>query len=155
MVQLSLLRQWDRSRDERRRRTVHSQAPTVGGVQSVPDWLSVTVRQRCPACGEGTLFARGLSLREACVDCGLNLIGEDGAHYGGAVIISYGVGGIAALLTLVVWLQFGGLSRGTVWVVLTVAVVSIVASFRYSKAFWTWLLYRSGELSAESTDGSA
>ena len=116
----------------------------------MPEWLNVTIRQRCPACGIGSLFAGGLSLREACANCGLNFIGEDGAHYGGAVVISYGVGGIVALLTLVVWLQFGGLGQGTVWVVLGVAVVSVVVSFRYSKAFWTWLLYRSGELDVKA-----
>ena len=116
----------------------------------MPEWLNVTIRQRCPACKEGTLFERGLSLREACLDCGLSFVGEDGAQYGGAVVISYGVGGIVALLTLVVWLQFGGPSRGTVWVVLGVAVVSVVASFRYAKAFWTWLLYRLGELDVKA-----
>jgi uncharacterized protein (DUF983 family) len=120
----------------------------------VPEWLDVTIRQRCPACREGTLFERGLSLREACLDCGLNLVGEDGAQYGGALIISYAVGGIAALLTLAIWLQFGGLGPATVWIVLGVAVVAVFGSFRYSKAFWTWLLYRSGELSYGAEDGS-
>lgn len=118
----------------------------------MPEWLLVTIRQRCPACGEGSLFERGLALRQGCLDCGLSFVGEDGAHYGGPVVISYGVGGIAALLTLAGWLQFGGLGRATVWVVLGIAVVSVVGSFRYSKAFWTWLLYHSGELGGESTD---
>ena len=118
----------------------------------MPDWLSVTIRQRCPACGEGSLFERGLSLREACLECGLDLRGEDGAHYGGAAAISYGVGGIAALLTLAVWLRFGGPSRGAVWAVLGVAIISVVGSFRYSKAFWTWLLYRSGELGRKAEE---
>lgn len=119
----------------------------------MPEWLIVTIRQRCPACRVGSLFERRLSMREVCPDCGLNLVGKDGAHYGGPVVISYGVGGIAALLTLAIWLQFGGLGRGTVWVVLGVAIVSVVGSFRYAKAFWTWLLYRSGELGGDSTDG--
>ena len=57
------------------------------------------------------------------------------------------------MLTLAVWLLVGGLSRGTVWVVLGVAIISVVGSLRYSKAFWTWLLYRSGELGGESVDG--
>ncbi len=82
----------------------------------------------------------------------MNFVGEDGAHYGGPVVISYGVGGIAALLTLAVWLQFGGLGRATVWVVLAVAVATVIGSFRYSKAFWTWLLYHSGELDGQSRD---
>lgn len=92
-------------------------------------------------------------MREECPDCGLNLVGDHGAEYGGAAVISYGVGGIAAMLTLALWLQFGGLGRLTVWVVLGVTIVSVVGSFRYSKAFWTWLLYHSGELGGESIDG--
>ena len=119
----------------------------------MPEWWIVTFRQRCPACGVGSLFERRLSMREVCPDCGLNLVGEDGAHYGGAVVISYGVGGIVALLTLAMWLQFGELTRWTVWVILGVALVSVVGCFRYSKAFWTWVLYRSGELGDGSTDG--
>lgn len=119
----------------------------------MPDWLRTTIRQRCPACDVGPLFDRGLSMRETCVECGLNLAGEDGAHYGGAVSLSYGVGGIAALLALFVWLQLGELPRWTVWFVLAVAVVTVVGSFRYSKAFWTWLLYRSGELNRGVADG--
>ena len=117
------------------------------------NWLNTTIRLRCPACREGRLFEqRALSLREACAECGLNLVGEDGAHYGGAVTLSYGAGGIAALLTLVVWLRFGGFTRATVWVVLFVTLIAVVGSFRHAKAFWTWLLYESGELEPDEAD---
>lgn len=116
----------------------------------MPGWLETTIRLRCPACREGRLFEhRALALREACAECGLNLVGEDGAHYGGAVSLSYGVGGITALLTLVVWLQFGGFNRATLWIVLAAALAGVVGSFRHAKAFWTWLLYESGELDPE------
>jgi len=91
-------------------------------------------------------------MRDACSVCGLNLVGEDGAQYGGAVSLSYGAGGIAALVTLLLWLQVGQLPRWTVWVVLAVALITVIGSFRYSKAFWTWLLYRSGELDHEAAD---
>jgi uncharacterized protein (DUF983 family) len=119
----------------------------------LPQWLNTTLRLRCPACGQGRLFEeRKLELREACADCGLNLVGEDGAHYGGAVTLSYGVGGMFALLTIVVWLQFGGFTRATLWVVLLMALVGVVVSFRHSKALWTWLLYQSGELDSDRVD---
>jgi uncharacterized protein (DUF983 family) len=118
----------------------------------VPDWLHTTIRQRCPACDEGSLFERGLSMRDSCATCGLNLVGEDGAQYGGAISLSYGAGGIAALVTLFVWLRVGELPRWTVWVVLAVAVVTVIGSFRFSKSFWTWLLYRSGELNRGAVD---
>jgi len=91
-------------------------------------------------------------MHDTCAECGLNLVGEDGAHYGGAVSLSYGAGGVAALATLLLWLQIGQLPGWTVWVVLAVAVITVIGSFRYSKAFWTWLLYRSGELEHGAVD---
>lgn len=119
----------------------------------MPQWLDTTLRLRCPACGQGRLFEhKKLELREACASCGLNLVGEDGAHYGGAVTLSYGVGGIFALLTIGVWLQFGGFTRATLWVVLAMALIGVAGSFRHSKAFWTWLLYETGELGSDRVD---
>ena len=85
-------------------------------------------------------------MRGTCPRCELDFMGRDGAQYGGAIVLSYGVGGIIALLVLIVALQFGGLSAMTVWVTLGAAVLAIVGSFRYCKSFWTWLLYRTGEL---------
>ena len=115
----------------------------------LPDWLDRTIRQRCPRCGEGQLFESALSMRSACPRCGLDFMGRDGAQYGGAVVLSYGVGGIIALLVLLVALQFGGLSAIAIWLTLGAAVLAIVGSFRYCKSFWTWLLYRTGELEEE------
>lgn len=118
---------------------------------STPEWLDRTLRQRCPSCGEGMLFERALTMYESCPNCGLDFVGEDGAQYGGAIVLAYGVGGTCALLVLILLLQFGALSRFAIWVTLGTAFAAIIGSFRYCKAFWTWLLYRSGELS--SSDG--
>lgn len=85
-------------------------------------------------------------MRTHCARCGLDFLGRDGAQYGGAIVLAYGVGGIAALLMLILILQFGGLSSRAIWLTLATAAVGVVASFRYCKAFWTWVLYRSGEL---------
>ncbi len=35
------------------------------------------LRARCPRCGEGSLFRRGLTLRETCDHCGLNFAFAD------------------------------------------------------------------------------
>lgn len=115
----------------------------------LPEWLDRTIRQRCPRCGDGRLFERALTMRPACPECDLDFFGQDGAQYGGALVLSYGIGGIIALVVLMAALQFGGLSAAVIWLTLAAAVAAIVGSFRYCKAFWTWLLYRSGELGGE------
>lgn len=116
----------------------------------LPTWLDRTLRQRCPSCGDGELFEGPLRMRAECPRCGLDFVGRDGAQYGGAVVLAYGVGGICALLVLGLLLVFGGLNRFAIWLTLGTAVLAIVGSFRYCKAFWTWLLYRSGELGETS-----
>ena len=113
---------------------------------NLPTWLDRTLRQRCPACGEGRLFDGALAMRTECGNCGLDFMGEDGAQYGGAVVLAYGVGGICALLVLILLLMFGRLNRLAIWVTLATAFLAIIGSFRFCKAFWTWLLFRSGEL---------
>lgn len=116
----------------------------------LPDWLDRTIRQRCPRCGDGRLFERALTMRAACPQCDLDFMGRDGAQYGGALVLSYGIGGIIALIVLMVALQFGGLSATVIWSTVAAAVVAIVGSFRYCKSFWTWLLYRTGELEGDA-----
>lgn len=112
----------------------------------LPDWLDRTLRLRCPACADGKLFESALAMYTRCPTCGLDFVGRDGAQYGGAIVLSYAIGGIAGLLALVMVLQFGSLSGAAIWLTLGVAFVAIIGSFRYCKAFWTWLLFRSGEL---------
>ena len=112
----------------------------------LPEWLDRTIRQRCPKCGDGRLFEGVLQMRNHCPRCGLDFLGRDGAQYGGAVALAYGIGGIAGLVTLLVVLQFGRLSVVAIWLTLGAALLAVIGSFRYCKAFWTWVLYRSGEL---------
>ena len=112
----------------------------------LPTWVERTVHQLCPRCGEAPLFEGALTMRSHCARCGLDFMGSDGAQYGGAVVLAYGVGGIVALGVLILVLRFGRLSSSTIWLTLASAVVGVIASFRYCKAFWTWVLYRSGEL---------
>lgn len=118
--------------------------------RELPTWLDRTLRQRCPRCGEAPLFEGALTMRTHCGRCGLDFLGRDGAQYGGAIVLAYGIGGVAALCMLILILQFGGLSSLTIWLTLGTAVVAIIGSFRYCKAFWTWVLYRSGELGESS-----
>ena len=44
---------------------------------SLASALLAGLRARCPRCGEGALFRRGLTLRETCDRCGLNFAFAD------------------------------------------------------------------------------
>jgi uncharacterized protein (DUF983 family) len=56
---------------------------------------------RCPRCGSGPLFIRGLEVRDACPDCRLDLRAHD-AGDGPAVAGIFLVGAIAMIAALVV-----------------------------------------------------
>lgn len=123
--------------------------------RGLPDWIDRTLRQVCPACGEGRLFSGVLAMVPECSSCGLDFMGDDGAQYGGAAVLAYGIGGIAGLLTLALLLRTGGRLTGlAIWATAAVAVLAILGSYRFCKALWTWILYRSGEL-GPSREGPA
>jgi uncharacterized protein (DUF983 family) len=103
-------------------------------------------RRRCPACGEGPHLARANALRASCGECGLDLIGEAGAQYGGAIGLGYGIGGTAGLAVFIGLVSVLGYATWMVWVSTGVVVVTVLVAFRPCKAWWTWWLYRTGEL---------
>ncbi|MDH3733862.1 MAG: DUF983 domain-containing protein [Gemmatimonadota bacterium] len=105
-----------------------------------------TLRHTCPACGEGELFAAGYRLNARCSACGLDLLGRDGAHYGGPIALGYGIGGIAGIGVFMILLLRFGFQTWVVWASVGTVVLSILATFRHCKAWWTWGLYRAGQL---------
>lgn len=105
-----------------------------------------TLHHVCPCCGRGALFARGYTLERECGVCGLDLEGRHGAHYGGPIALGYGIGGVAGLSVFALLATRFGFEDWVVWVSVGAVVVSILATFRHCKAWWTWWLYRSGEL---------
>ena len=108
--------------------------------------LTVTVRLVCPACLHGPLFRKRYELHENCVECGQNLVGKDGAQYGGPMVLGYTLGGAAGLLTILALFVLRGPSAWAVWVGLSVTIATVFLTFRNCKAAWTWLLYRTGQL---------
>jgi uncharacterized protein (DUF983 family) len=61
---------------------------------------------RCPRCGEGRLFSGLLTVRPACLSCGLDFSGEDAAD-GPAVFVIFFLGLVVVGLAAVVELKFG------------------------------------------------
>jgi uncharacterized protein (DUF983 family) len=114
--------------------------------------VRTTFSHRCPACGRGPLFSSRFALRDRCPDCGLDLQGQHGAHYGGPIILGYAVGGITGLGTFAVLFLWMGYSAWVTWVSVGCAIVSVLLTFRHIKAHWTWWLYSVGELKPEPGD---
>ncbi|HEV2335129.1 MAG TPA: DUF983 domain-containing protein [Stellaceae bacterium] len=60
---------------------------------------------RCPRCGEGRLFTGLLTVRPACLSCGLDFSGEDAAD-GPAVFVIFFLGLIVVGLAALVEIKF-------------------------------------------------
>ena len=108
--------------------------------------LSVTLRLVCPACLLGPLFRQRYEFHDSCVECGQNLVGTDGAQYGGPMVLGYTLGGLAGVFTILLAFLIQGPSTWAVWVGLAVTILTVLLTFRHCKAAWTWLLYRTGQL---------
>ncbi len=103
-----------------------------------PSRLAAILRQRCPSCRRGRVFAGALSMHERCPECGVRFEREPG-YFFGAMYVSYAlcvliVGGLAAVLALTVlrswnprWIVF---PAGAIYLLLVPAV------FRYSRIVW-------------------
>ena len=85
------------------------------------------LRLRCPQCGVGRLFERGLRLHHRCSECGLVYRREQGAMTGSMYLSAAVTELFAAFVVAVVWLA-------TDWgVVLSIAVgLPVVAAFCYA-----------------------
>lgn len=109
-----------------------------------------TVRGRCPRCGEGALFARTFELVRACPRCGVVLQPGEGSHYGGPMVIGYSLGVGAALLVgaALVW-RFGA-DAWVEWTAVAASIPAALLGYRFGKSFWTWLLWRTGQIDPEA-----
>jgi uncharacterized protein (DUF983 family) len=102
------------------------------------------LKLRCPACGRGHIFAR-FRMNQRCAACGAVFWKNEGEWLGPAVVDYSAATGAA----LVIWaiVVFAGASA-TVQLVCAgaAAIVAAIAFSRWSRSFWTLLLYISGEM---------
>lgn len=105
-------------------------------------WRS-TLGGRCPACGGGSLFAGWLRLRSACEACGVRFDRYEGNWLGPAVV-AYGISAVAAAAVGVPLVLRYGFFRGLAAVLVVTAVLTALAVSRPVKAWWIWLLWRTG-----------
>jgi uncharacterized protein (DUF983 family) len=90
-------------------------------------------RLRCPACGEGPVFARGFRRAEECGACGRRLDLDEGHWLGGAevlIAVSWGFG----CLVLVPIALFADLPDGAVHLLAAVHLGFSLAIYRTSRA---------------------
>ncbi|MCL7937202.1 MAG: DUF983 domain-containing protein, partial [marine benthic group bacterium] len=109
-------------------------------------FLRVTLGHVCPSCLVGPLFERGFEMYERCPACGQDLLGADGAQYGGPMVFGYTVGGSAGVIVVLLLLAFGVYTELALAAGLVVSVATIALTWRHGKAAWTWLLFRTGQL---------
>ena len=100
---------------------------------------------RCPACGRGRIFGARFRMNRRCPSCGAVFWKNEGEWLGPAVV-DYSVATAAAL---VVWsiVVFAGAPAIVQLICAGVgAIVAAIALSRWSRSFWTLLLYISGEI---------
>jgi uncharacterized protein (DUF983 family) len=95
------------------------------------------LRQRCPRCREGRIFAGSTKMNEACPACGLVFSREPG-YFLGAMYISYGMAiGVMGLFMLIGHLLWPDLDLGLVVLLAAAVFVPFVPLvFRYSRVLW-------------------
>jgi uncharacterized protein (DUF983 family) len=104
---------------------------------SFPRKLWAVIRQRCPVCCEGKVFASSTRMNLVCPLCGIRFEREQG-YFLGAMYLSYGMascilGGFLFILHLL-WPE---VDLG--WLVLVALVLFlplVPAVFRYSRICW-------------------
>jgi uncharacterized protein (DUF983 family) len=105
------------------------------GLLSASIRLSAILKQRCPRCMQGKVFATLWDMESHCPVCHLEFEREPG-YFLGAMYFSYGLAIISGAPTLFLML---GLGAANLWIVLALACQLALSSpllFRYSRVMW-------------------
>jgi uncharacterized protein (DUF983 family) len=94
------------------------------------------LRLRCPACGRGRLFRKGLLMHPQCLSCGFRFEREPG-YWLGSIYVNYG---LTALIVTVGYfaLFFSELLEPNhiLWLLTAFCVLFPLWFFRYARAIW-------------------
>jgi uncharacterized protein (DUF983 family) len=105
--------------------------------------LRAVVFGLCPACGQGPLFHGWLKLADTCDRCGVRFDRYAG-NWLGPTVLAYGFGVLAAAVAGLVLVPVYGFFAGLTFLLALVAVTAALVTFRPIKAWWIWLMWRSG-----------
>ncbi len=117
-------------------------------------WIA-GLRGRCPACGEGPVFAGFLTVAPRCAACGFDLTGSDPGD-GPAVFVMFAVGFIVVPLALVLTLA-GAATWVTLGVTMSLAIGLTLGLLRPFKATLIALQHHHGAqpVQLDQADGDA
>lgn len=93
-------------------------------------------------------------MHDRCPACGQDLLGVDGAQYGGPIVLGYTVAGVSGLGTIGLLWGILGYATWQLWAAIAVTCVAVFLTFRHCKASWTWLLWATGQLGDDVGGGS-
>jgi uncharacterized protein (DUF983 family) len=100
---------------------------------------------RCPRCGRGALFDARFRMRASCAACGVVFWKSEGEWLGPG-IVDYSIATAGGLMAWAVLVLIGA-SAVAQFVFAALAALIIAATLsRWSRSFWTLLLYISGDL---------
>ncbi|MBV9182984.1 MAG: hypothetical protein JO356_16870 [Acidobacteria bacterium] len=100
---------------------------------------------RCPRCGRGHIFRSRFHMNEACPACA-RLFWRNEGEWTGPGIIDFTFATISGLVAWAILLILGaGAALQLVIAILAALAAGVIVS-RWSRSFWTLLLYISGEM---------
>jgi uncharacterized protein (DUF983 family) len=101
---------------------------------------------RCPRCGVGRIFDARFHMRVFCPACGV-VFWKSGGEWLGPGVIDYSIATLAGLAawSVLVLADVSAIAQ-LVFASLAALIIAVVLS-RWSRSFWTLLLYISGDLS--------
>lgn len=103
------------------------------------------LKLRCPACGRGRIFGTYFKMNQVCGSCGRTFWKSEGEWLGPAVV-DYSMATAGALVAWALMVLTGLSETAQLLGALIAALAVAAASSRWSRSFWTLLLYVSGEL---------
>ena len=108
--------------------------------------LARALRLRCPRCGQGRLYAHGLTMLERCPVCGLQYEREQG-YFVGAVYVNYAITTVTVLGGVIVLDQLFGLSLATqLMVAVPLALLLPLLVHRHARSIWLAVGHLTGAL---------
>jgi uncharacterized protein (DUF983 family) len=100
---------------------------------------------RCPACGQGRIFGPRFRMNRRCSACGAIFWKNEG-EWLGPVVVDYSAATAAALVAWSIVVFAGASPAVQLACAGAAAIAAAVALSRWSRSFWTLLLYISGEM---------
>ena len=113
----------------------------------VPGWtlLRRALGRRCPRCGRGAIFASYFRMNPQCSECGAVFWVDKGEWLGAFAIDWACATGTAIVVWMALEVAFTKLPQILEIAIISVCVmVSLFATFPWSRSFWTVFLYLTG-----------